>query len=103
MERPTEAPAKDLGSPKGGQTHAGPADVSRFLDEKRAAAVLWDLCGVKIAPGTLKKLRCVGGGPQFFKGFGGRVFYEAGPLQTWGDAQRSPLVSSTSELPHRPP
>ena len=76
-------------------THRGQLSV---MQQDATAEFLWTECGVKIAAATLRKLRCVGGGPPFFKGYGGRVFYEAGPLKIWGDAQRGPLVNSTSEL-----
>ena len=69
------------------------------MQQDAASAFLWTECAVKIAPATLRKLRCVGGGPPFFKGYGGRVFYESGALEAWGSTQRGPLVNSTSELP----
>lgn len=67
------------------------------LDEKSAADFLRFECGIVVAPATLRKRRCVGGGPPFFKA-GRRVFYEPEPLRIWGLAQRSPNVNSTSEL-----
>lgn len=70
------------------------------MDEAAASEFLWNECGVKIARATLRKLRCVGGGPPFFKGFGGRVFYEREPSKAWAAKQRGPLVNSTSELRH---
>ena len=79
--------------------HAAFARRSRTvaLDERAAADFLWQECGVVFRPATLRKRRCVGGGPPFFKA-GRRVFYEPEPLRAWGFAQRSPNVTSTSEL-----
>ena len=67
------------------------------LDEHTATEFLWLECGIIVAPSTLRKRRCTGGGPPFFKA-GRRVFYEPEPLRDWGLAQRSPNVRSTSEL-----
>src|SRR4051794_17709979 len=75
-----------------------PADEpTRFFDQAAASRYLWTVCGVKIAPSTLKKLRCAGNGPPFFRGFGRRVHYELESLKKWGDAQRSLELRSTSE------
>jgi hypothetical protein len=74
-----------------------PSSWGIALDEKSAADFLWHECGYVIAQATLRKRRCVGGGPPFFKA-GRRVFYEPEPLRHWGLAQRSPNVNSTSEL-----
>ncbi len=71
---------------------------TRFLDQILASRFLWEECGVKVAPMTLKKLRCVGGGPPFRKAFR-RVTYESDALKFWGDCQRSPIVTNTGELP----
>jgi hypothetical protein len=70
----------------------------QYLDQQRASEFLWRECGVKIAPKTLQKRRVIGGSPPFRK-ICGRVVYDTASLKPWGDAQRSPLVSSTSELP----
>jgi hypothetical protein len=75
--------------------------AARVLEQEAASRFLWDECGVRCAPMTLKRMRSAGGGPKFYRGFGRRIFYEPGPLKAWGDAQRSPLVSSTSELPSK--
>ncbi len=88
-----------------GQTAISPITkigiLHRSFDQDASAAFLWDECGVRIAPKTLQKLRSVGGGPNFYKGYGGRVFYEPASLCAWAAATRSPTVASTSELPPR--
>ena len=76
---------------------SGPASA---LDQAGAAAFLWAECGVKCSPMTLRKLRCVGGGPPFYKVMS-RVFYDRDGLRAWGFSRRSPVVNSTSELPSR--
>ena len=81
------------------ETHTGSTRLSWSvaLDERSATEFLWAECGVVFRPSTLRKRRCVGGGPPFFRA-GRRVFYEPEPLRAWGFAQRSPNVNSTSEL-----
>ena len=70
-----------------------------WLDQTRASAFLLTL-GVTIAPKTLQKRRVIGGGPPFRKMMG-RVVYERVSLRAWAEAQRSPPVTSTSELAPR--
>lgn len=70
-----------------------------WLDQTNASQFLASL-GVKRAPRTLQKQRVTGGGPPFRR-IGTRVMYEREPLRAWAVAQRSPLVTSTSELPSR--
>ena len=70
----------------------------RFHDEKGASAYL-KTRGINVAPTTLRKLRSVGGGPGFIKSFGGRIVYpQKSGLDAWAEQQRSPLVTSTSQL-----
>jgi hypothetical protein len=71
---------------------------SRVFDQISAARFLEEECGQKISPKTLQKRRCIGGGPPFYKGFGGRCYYTEDALCVWAESQRSPLVTSTSEL-----
>lgn len=74
-----------------------------YLDQQAASAYLWRACGVKMAPKSLQKRRVVGlgapGGSPPFRKILGRIIYERAALKAWGDAQRSPEVRSTSELP----
>jgi hypothetical protein len=89
------AAASEFGSaPNGAASQVAPD----YLDQVAASAFLWSACGVRMAPKTLQKRRVIGGSPPFRKILG-RVVYEPVTLKAWGDAQRSPLVSSTSELP----
>jgi hypothetical protein len=75
-------------------------DGCDFLDQASASDFLRRACGVVIAPKTLQKRRVTGGGPPFCKALG-RVLYERDALKAWGEAQRSQLVHSTSELQQR--
>jgi hypothetical protein len=67
------------------------------IDQTVAATILRDNCDVHIAPRTLQKKRCTGGGPPFYR-VGGRIAYDRDALLAWGRAQRSRLVTSTAEL-----
>jgi hypothetical protein len=70
-------------------------DNDSVIDAAAAAA----FTGLAIA--TLAKLRCVGGGPKFFK-LGRKVLYRRGDLADWLNARR---VANTTEaaltLPRR--
>lgn len=72
-----------------------------YLDQVQASAFLLTL-GVRRAPKTLQKARHTGDGCPPYRKVLGRVIYEQEPLRTWAEAQRSPLVQSTSELPAKP-
>lgn len=52
---------------------------------------------VGLAPRTLAKLRCVGGGPSFRR-FGRRIVYERGELARWARSRLSPSFTSTSTV-----
>lgn len=71
--------------------------TGRRFDTNAASKFLLDEEGVKLAPGTLRKRRCVGGGPRFYKA-AGAVFYSESSLREFAATIRSPEVSSTSEL-----
>ena len=79
----------------------GLRDELAYLDQIQSSTFLREE-GVKLAPKTLQKLRVIGGGPPFRKVMG-RVFYEREGLRAWAEAQRSRLVTSTSELSAKPP
>ncbi len=88
------------------QAHAVPAVTAqlaheRIYDTAGASKFIYDEYGERISRQTYRKWRCVGGGPAFFKGVGGRVFYREGTLRAWIEAKRSPEVGSTSELTER--
>lgn len=74
---------------------------TEYFDQVQGSAFLKEL-GVKVAPKTLQKRRVIGGGPPFRKVMG-RVVYEREGLRAWAGAQRSRLVTSTSELSVDPP
>jgi hypothetical protein len=78
--RPKAAPTPDV---------AEQTDLDRelLLDVGQAAAHL------RRAPQTLAKLRCVGGGPPYYK-IGKNVFYKVDDLDAWLDGRRR---SSTSD------
>jgi hypothetical protein len=65
------------------------------LDTRQAAAFLTDR-GNTIAPATLNKLRCVGGGPKF-EVFGRRPLYTETWLLEWIRARTSGPHRSTSD------
>jgi hypothetical protein len=71
------------------------ADDDQIVDAKAAARV------TGLAPATLAKLRCLGGGPAFLK-LGRKVSYNRSDLIEWRDARR---VRNTTEaalaLPRR--
>jgi hypothetical protein len=52
--------------------------------------------GFPVAPGTLAKYRCVGGGPHFVR-FGRKPFYAQQWLEEWLTGKLSREVASTSE------
>ena len=69
-----------------------------WLDQIQASAFIMTM-GVRRAPKTLQKARVFGIGSPPFRKVLGRVVYERAELRTWAEAQRSPAVTSTSELP----
>jgi hypothetical protein len=54
-----------------------------------AASYLKSVHGVNAAPGTLNKLRCLGGGPKF-EHFGRLVYYRPEYLDHWVPERLSP-------------
>jgi hypothetical protein len=67
------------------------------LTTEEASCVLDEL-GVPAAPATLRKWRCTGGGPPYFKA-GVTVRYPRPELFAWGFARRGALRRSTREAP----
>ena len=65
------------------------------LDTRQAASYLTEL-GYRIAPTTLNKLRCVGGGPEFEK-FGRRPLYSESSLLEWVQERTTDSLRSTSD------
>ena len=70
-----------------------------LLNQDGASQLLLSERGIAVAPKTLQKLRCVGGGPKYRKFGNGRVYYAPAEIHAWADQQLSELLSSTSELP----
>ncbi|MEQ1857490.1 MAG: type IV secretory system conjugative DNA transfer family protein [Longimicrobiales bacterium] len=87
--RTQEAPAPDPkrrgrkrpGAAPRDATDQSDADDALLLDAEQAAAYLHR------APQTLAKLRCVGGGPPYYK-VGRNVFYKRPDLDAWLDGRR---------------
>lgn len=52
--------------------------------------------GLPVAPTTLAKLACIGGGPAFFRFGGRRVLYRAADLSAWIRTRSAPLTRSTT-------
>lgn len=73
----------------------------RIYDTESAPDFIHREYGQRFSRQTMRKWRCVGGGPMFFRGVGGRVFYRESALRNWIESKRSPEVGSTSELPPR--
>ena len=66
----------------------------QFLGEEAASEYLKDR-GIEVAPGTLAKYRCVGGGPAF-REFGRKPLYEPPALDDWVDKRLSEPKRSSS-------
>jgi Bacterial RNA polymerase, alpha chain C terminal domain len=73
-----------------------------FLDPEAAVRVLEEEHGVIRRPGTLRKLRCTGGGPQFAK-FGRQILYRRDWLAEWvRDQVSQPMLSTSGVTPAAP-
>jgi hypothetical protein len=72
-----------------------PNNLPSLLDRKQASEFLTSH-GFGVAPRTLAKLACIGGGPAF-RHFGRKVRYERPALLEWAEARLSPALRSTSE------
>ena len=72
-------------------------DLPPRLRRSAASEYLWRKHGVKVAPTSLAKLACTGGGPPFQKD-GPWPTYPVPGLDQYAKKRLSPLVSSTSEL-----
>jgi hypothetical protein len=72
-------------------------DLPPRLRRSAASEYLWRKHGVKVAPTSLAKLACVGGGPPFQKD-GPWPTYPVPGLDQYAKKRLSRLVSSTSEL-----
>jgi hypothetical protein len=63
---------------------------------KEASAYLYEVHGVQLAPATLNKLRCVGGGPSYYKD-GKFPGYTGEFLDCFAVARKGAPRSSTSD------
>lgn len=70
---------------------------ARAFRRAGASAYLLDHYLISMAPSTLAKLACIGGGPSFVKA-GRYPIYPIEALDSWARERISPLVKSTSEL-----
>ncbi len=68
-------------------------NTSPLLRTKEAAA------RVGLAETTLEKLRCLGGGPPYFKVSRKRVVYDVVELDTWARSQRRTSTSDAGVSP----
>jgi hypothetical protein len=71
----------------------------RRIDTRQASDFLTER-GYKIAPATLNKKRCVGGGPEF-ELFGRRPLYTERALLEWVQSHTTDSLRSTSNLTAR--
>jgi hypothetical protein len=71
------------------------ADNLPYLAPVAASDFLKSL-GIPRSPQTMRKDRCVGGGPKFVR-FGAQIFYRADWLQEWVLTRMSPPMTSTSQ------
>lgn len=69
--------------------------MERLLDTNAAAAALADL-GVPRSPNTLRKLRCVGGGPRFRR-LSRKPVYTPSDLEAWIEERLSEPALSNAE------
>ena len=71
------------------------SEVERRRDRKQASQFLTEQ-GYKIAPATLAKLACIGGGPTFVS-FGRRPLYLESDLLAWAQSRTTGPRRSTSD------
>ena len=79
------------------------SDLPRHLQRPKlktaeASEYLAIVHGVSVAPATLNKMRCCGGGPAFQK-FGKFPLYQPADLDEWVAARMSAKQRSTSDAP----
>jgi len=71
-------------------------DTTKHLDQIAACEFLDENFGLKVAPKSLQKARCIGGGPEFIR-FGTRVYYTPDALLAWANARLTAPMRSTSD------
>lgn len=72
---------------------ANTSSIPALMNERKAAEHL-SAFGYPVAATTLRKLRCVGGGPQFVR-WGRSVFYRQEDVEAWAVAKLSPPMART--------
>jgi hypothetical protein len=72
-----------------------PPDIDAMLLDRKQGSEFLKSFGYAVAPRTLAKFACVGGGPAF-RHFGRRVRYERPTLLAWAEGRLSPPRTSTS-------
>lgn len=72
-------------------------DPRQLLSSAEASAFLMKL-GIGLASKTLANLRCVGGGPSFWKNLNGQIRYSAVDLQEFARSRLCFRGDSTSNL-----
>ena len=70
--------------------------MASYLRPREAAAFLRTTYGIKRTPGTLCKLRCLGGGPSYVC-FNREILYPVDSLHEWARGRISERFTSTSE------
>ena len=73
--------------------------MEKLLDTTAAAMALADL-GVPRSPATLRKLRCVGGGPNFRR-LGAKPVYRLADLEAWIEERLSEPAANNAEADAR--
>ena len=66
------------------------------MNTKQASQHLRDVWGIIRAPGTLRRMRSTGGGPEYLKVASGEVIYLAEKLDAWAEPIITPHTSTAS-------
>ena len=76
-------------------------EVDAETDEHNAGVEhLKDVWGIVRAPGTLRRMRSTGGGPEYLKVASGEVIYTDEKLDAWAEANITAHSSTASYPPH---
>ena len=69
------------------------------MNTLRASAYLLEAWGIVRRPGTLRRMRSTGGGPDYLKDAGGAVIYTDQKLDAWAEAKLTEHSSTASYPP----
>jgi hypothetical protein len=83
-------------SPSPERRRRNPEDWPRHLRRREASAYLREVHGLQVAPSTLAKAACLGGGP-IFESFGRFPYYRPEMLDTYAESRLSGPRRSTSD------